>query len=75
MRDLKIYRKLLETLGGYYVKFPNSKVGRVFEISLEKNIRILPSEERWGQLEQILDSKKSIPGKIQEVLNLKLLSL
>jgi hypothetical protein len=75
MRDLKIYRKLLEILGNYYVKFPNSKIGQIFEISLTKNLKVLPSEERWGQLEQILNSKKSVPGKIQEILNLKLLSL
>lgn len=76
MTDIKTYSKLLRVLGAYSIKFPNSKITKIFESSLSKGVKVLPVEiEKEKLLEKILDGNKSIPGKVQLILNSKLLNL
>jgi len=75
-QDLRIYKKLLQLLKEYVIKFPNSNINKLFENLIERGIKTIPKDsETLTELENILDKKKSMIGKIQEILNKKLLNI
>ena len=65
-RELKVYKQLLEILKEYSIKFPKSKGRALFEKVIEKNLGII---KNLSLLEEILIKNKSVPIKVQELLN------
>jgi hypothetical protein len=76
-RDLNLYKKLLRVLGDYTDAFPATGVDGLFNQLLEAGIKSMPKDSKALLiLDSIInDNDKSIPAKVQELLNIRFADL
>ena len=72
-KDLNIYKKLLEVLSDYVEHFPGTPTQGLFERCLIEGLKIVPKDEKQEILEGILNSGKSIPIIVQDIINKELI--
>jgi len=69
-RDLNVYKKLLKIFGEYTDKFPATGVDRLLNKALSVGLKAIPKDKKALEiLESVLYSDKSVPAKVQELLN------
>lgn len=71
-----VYKKLLNIFGSFCDAYPASSVDRIFDIMVEKGVKILPTEQRAEAIiEYIISECESGPMKVQRILNMRLRDL
>ena len=73
-KDLILFKQLLTTLNDYVEHFPGTKVTGIFERCLNEGIKIIPKDaESRKLLENLLGADKSVPSRVQDLMNSKIL--
>lgn len=71
-KDLSLYKKILRLVGDYDDQYPATGVGALFSSMVENGIRVMPKDDRAiSILEFVIFDSKSVPAKVQELLNLR----
>jgi hypothetical protein len=75
-RNVQTYKKLLNIFGGFCDEYPASSVDRLFELMVEKGIKILPSDKRaMDILNYLICECDSVSMRVQKILNMRFRNL
>jgi hypothetical protein len=74
-KNLNLFKRLLRILGEYCKSVPATGTDRLFDIAVEKGLKILPKDKTaLAILDEVL-KEDSVPESVQELLNMRFANL
>jgi hypothetical protein len=74
-KNLDVYKKLLRMLGEYSKTVPSSTIGRLFDLAVEKGIKILPSNKLALTIVDKCLDEENIADSLQKLSNIRFSNL
>jgi hypothetical protein len=74
-KNLDVYKKLLRMLGEYSKEVASSTIGRLFDLAVEKGIKILPSNKLALMIVDKCLDEENIADSLQKLSNLRFSNL